>query len=104
MKEKHPISGEPPSVPAVEKPVVSEEVKGHTVPSQPSAGTRTNAKHPEKEYIPIHGGSSETLGHTYPEMPVRDAVEDKGAHKRAVTPQILQHPVAVPKNMRNNNS
>ena len=85
-KEEHPIVGEPPSVPEVEKPVVHPEVKGQTVPSHPETGTRS----PEHKWIPWDGTHQEQRGHDYPEDPRvnQKPVEQKEAARKAITAQV----------------
>jgi hypothetical protein len=103
----HKVVGNASSVPSTEAPKIHRAARHNEgTDASPSAGTRTNANNPGKEYIPRHGGSTEVRGYKYPEdsRGHQDAKEDVEAHKRAVTPQIEQHPVAVPKSMRNKKS
>jgi hypothetical protein len=71
--------------------------------SSPSSGTMDLKKWPEG--VPPSDGTNQVQrGHDYEEVEVENAKEDPGAAKRAVTPQIKEHPVYVPPAMRNKHS
>ena len=118
--KRHPVAGDPGWEPKVEAPKVAKEARhgnpdarpeGSGGPNQPKSTSRETvspapARGPSKTRIPSSGRVEAQLGHGYPRVKPGDLVvhEDSGAHKRAVTPQIKQHPVAVPKSMRNKKS
>jgi hypothetical protein len=99
MDRGHKVVGNAASVPSTKIPKTHPSARhDEGTDAQPSAGS-TGGK-----VIPLHGDHVEQRRHDYAEQTVFDAVADKGAHKRAVTPQIAQHPVAVPANQKNKNS
>jgi hypothetical protein len=119
-KSKHPIAGNPATEPSTTAPKVHPQARHSNSNARPDASggpnepryspsRETTSPAPSrgegsKSKIPSSGRVEAQLGHAYSRTPVRDAVEDRGAHRRAITPQIKQHPVHVPKNQKNEKS
>jgi hypothetical protein len=117
---EHAVVGDAPSEPHTTRPRVHPQQhhsnpnanpEGSGGPNQPKSRSRETVspappRGPRpKTQIPSSGRVEAQLGHAYPRTPVREAVADKGAHHRSVTPQIASStPVAVPANQKNKNS